>query len=162
MKHKPASKKRATTGAKRTAAGPAAKRKAPAKPVAKPVVPKPISLDGVLRDFVEAMDVINDDNGGVTDTEVREVLADIVIARLVERRADAPIPTAFQMMVGSAMSPEFDARVRAVVSELITSYERHPHWRGAATDAERKALIARDDVQSRRGNAYWLYLGDWS
>ena len=35
-------------------------------------------------------------------------------------------------------------------------------WQACATSGERKALIARDDVVSEQGNAYWLYLGDWS
>jgi hypothetical protein len=118
------------------------------------------TFEDSLRDFIEDLDAIAEKNGGLTDTEVREVLASIVIARLVEKRK-APIPKSFMMMADGKMSPRWDARVRKVVERFIARAEKCDEWKRCASAKKRRALIVRDDVQSHAGNAYWLYLGVW-
>ena len=114
-----------------------------------------------MQSFLAALDTINDLNSGLTDTDVREILARVVIERLVEQKS-VPIPDEFQMMEGADMSPAHDQLVKQAVTDFITAVEAAEAWQASATDDARKAMIARDDVTSIRGNAYWLYLGDWS
>jgi hypothetical protein len=161
---------------------PAAKRKPAAKQLAKKkpankVTPKPkatkkaaapkparasaSSVEAALRSMLASLDTINDQNSGLTDTDVREILARTVIERLVEKKA-TPIPDDFQMMEGDEMSPAHDQLVKRAVSDFVAAVEGAAEWQSCSTDGQRKALIARDDVMSIQGNAYWLYLGDWS
>ncbi|HEX7704767.1 MAG TPA: hypothetical protein VF403_28695, partial [Kofleriaceae bacterium] len=97
----------------------------------------------------------------LTDTDVREILARTVIERLVEKKA-TPIPDDFQMMAGGEMSRAHDQLVKRAITDFIAAVEGAAEWQICSTDDQRKALIARDDVTSSQGNAYWLYLGDWS
>ena len=180
MKKKPA--KRATAATKTPKAKPA-KRKPAAKQLAKkkpankvtpkakankkPAAPKPAGasassgVETALRSMLASLDAINDQNSGLTDTDVREILARTVIERLVEKKA-TPIPDDFQMMEGDEMSPAHDQLVKRVVSDFVAAVEGAAEWQSCSTDGQRKALIARDDVMSIQGNAYWLYLGEWS
>jgi hypothetical protein len=147
---------------------PANKATAKAKPATKnKPAPKPTrasassGVEAALRSMLASLDAINDQNSGLTDTDVREILARIVIERLVEKKA-APIPDDFQMMEGDHMSPAHDQLVKRAVTDFIAAVEGAAEWQSCSTDDQRKALIARDDVTSSQGNAYWLYLGDWS
>jgi hypothetical protein len=117
-------------------------------------------FEDLLRDFIEDLDAIAEKNGGLTDTEVREVLAATVIARLVDKRK-TKIPASFMMMADGKMSARWDARVRKVVERFIARAEKSDEWKRCTSAKKRRALIVRDDVQSRAGNAYWLYLGVW-
>ena len=152
---------------KKKAAKKAAPKKAkPVKNSATKAAPKPAvastqsQVEAAMRTLLASLDAINDQNSGLTDTDVREILARTVIERLVEKKA-TPVPDDFLMMEGNEMSPAHDLLVKRTITDFITAVEAAAEWQTCATDEQRKALIARDDVTSSQGNAYWLYLGDW-
>jgi hypothetical protein len=137
---KVASKKPAKKAPKKSA--PRKKKAAP-----RPAANSPSPVEAALRNLLASFDEINDQNAGLTDTDVREILARTVIERLVERKT-TPIPDDFQMMEGGQMSPAHDLVVKHAITAFITAVELAAEWQSCSTDDQRKALIARDDVTS--------------
>ena len=98
----------------------------------------------------------------MTDTDVRQVLADVIHQRLVKKNSAFPIPDSFEMLDDDgAPSRKLDRRVKGIVEKFVAAAEASPEWQACNTDDERQSLIARDDVVTAEGNAYWLYLGPW-
>jgi len=79
----------------------------------------------------------------------RTVRIDRIGGRGIHTRAVAP-------------TPAHDQLVKRAISDFVAAVEGAAEWQSCSTDSRRKALIARDDVKSSQGNAYWLYLGDWN
>lgn len=115
-----------------------------------------------LRQFLTALDGVANDNEGVTDTDVRQVLADVVHQRLVKKNSAFPIPDSFEMLDDDGEpSRKLDRRVKAIVEKFVKAAEASPEWQACTTEQQRQALIARDEIVTDEGNAYWLYLGPW-
>ena len=118
--------------------------------------------ESALLEFLETLDVIHEHAPSVTDTEVREVLAKTIIERLVRDHRTHPIPSNFRMLDPTGKPDEFLNRdVERAVQRFVKTVESCPEWGACSTNAERQALIARNDLQSRAGHSYWQYLGPW-
>jgi hypothetical protein len=120
------------------------------------------SFEPILRSFLQRLDLLCEEDPGLTDTDVREILANTIIHRLVKAESSHPIPSDYQMLDEEGeVSPEMNRRVATIVHAFISGAESCAEWQRCSGNAERQALIARDDVETAAGNAYWLYLGPW-
>ena len=116
----------------------------------------------ILLSFLEGLDALYDEDPGVTDTDVREILASVVIERLVKANPGHAIPSNFEMLdEAGELSTTMNRRVGSVVRRFVSEAEASSAWQACTSNAERQALIARDEVTTQAGNAYWLYLGPW-
>lgn len=121
-----------------------------------------MTVEAALRDFLEALDTIASHESGVTDTMVREVLFETIVARLVRADGSYEIPIDFEMIDRAGETdPYMNRQVELAVRSFIKAVEGSPDWIACESHAARQALIARDDVVSAHGSAYWLYLSPW-
>ena len=85
------------------------------------------SFDCILLRFLEDLDAIAARNEGVSDTEVREILAETVIERLVITNPQHSIPDDFAMLDENGQdSPEWNLRVAEVVCRFVNAAEGDP------------------------------------
>jgi protein phosphatase 1 regulatory subunit 7 len=136
---------------------------APQRPKAvPPQSPRHAEVGASIQAFLDDLHGFEQDvNDGVTDTEVREVLYEAIVGRVIGADPKFPIPDDFRLLDDEGDDDDdANARLGTIVAQLAVDLENCETWRSASQD-ERVVLFARSDLTNKSGYGYDVYVGDW-